>query len=355
MTGTTMTTSLINNVFDPQLVHRQSLATAFLTKAILKGRLAHAYLFTGRSDGDNRTLTKGLAAFLNCTKKEALPAGQDELSQNHLSCNLRLSGREVEDVLSAYCQNCRWILADKHPQALLILGSEGSKSGRIAVEKTRLLTEELAKESQYLRVILIEDACQDVFHRPAANAILKTIESPRSAVVFLLFARRAEEVLPTVVSRCQVVPLLSRSAHLISLSRSVETCAGLSAGIVAKGRESSEHPAASNTWAQAIADKICALTKKTASLTFLDLAKELQDLAADGAEPESIVDLLIASEVAKFSSQAPGSPLVSKYLQSLILLAEDVKLQIEQYVAVKPALESFCLAWWQLKDKHGLW
>jgi DNA polymerase III, delta subunit len=356
LTGTSVMASLINNVFDPQLVHQQPLATAFLTKAILKGRLAHAYLFTGRSGDDNMALAKGLAAFLNCTKKEALPAGQDELSQNQLSCNLRLSGREVEAVLSVYCQNCRWILDDKHPQALLILGSEGSKSGRIAVEKTRQLTEELAKESQYMRVVLIEDACQDVFHRPAANAILKTIESPRSAVVFMLFARRPEEVLPTVVSRCQVVPLLSPRRHLISLGGgSRKPSAGRLNATPAQGTEASDPSSATNSWAPAITDKICALTKKTASLAFLDLAKELQDLVADGVEPASIIDVLIASEVAKFGSEAPGSTRISKYLQALVLLAEDAKLQIDQYVAIKPALESFCLAWWQLKNAHGLW
>jgi hypothetical protein len=329
------------------------LATAFLTKAILKGRLAHAYLFTGRPSDDNMALAKGLAAFLNCTKKEALPASQDELSQNQLSCNLRLSGREVADVLSTYCQNCRWILADKHPQAMLVLGSEGSKSGRIAVEKTRQLTEELAKESQYMRVVFIDDACQDVFHRPAANAILKTIESPRSAVVFMLFASRPEEVLPTVVSRCQVVPLLNTHRHLNFLGASQKP--GRVKAMAASEIEASDSGLATSSWADPITDKIRALNKKTASLTFLDLAKELQDLAADGVEPESIIDVLIASEVAKFSSEAPGSARVSKYLQGLVLLAEDAKLQIDQYVAMKPALESFCLAWWQLKNEHGLW
>jgi DNA polymerase III, delta subunit len=356
LAGTTITASLINNVFDPQLVHQQPLATAFLTKAILRGRLAHAYLFTGCSVDDNMVLAKGLAAFLNCTKKDALPAGQEELSQNQLSCNLRLSGREVADVLSTYCQNCRWILADKHPQALLVLGSEGSKSGRIAVEKTRQLTEELAKESQYMRVVLIEDACQDVFHRPAANAILKTIESPRSAVVFMLFARRAEEVLPTVVSRCQVVPLLSAGKHLIYLGDERQMPGtGPVTATLAPETQGSESALASNSWVHAITDKISALNKKTASLTFLDLAKELQDLAADGVEPESLIDVLIASEVAKFRAGAPGSARISKYLQMLVLLAEDAKLQIDQYVAIKPALESFCLAWWQLKNEHGLW
>ncbi len=337
MTGTAATASLINNVFDPQLVHRQPLATDFLTKAILKGRLAHAYLFTGRSSDDNSLLAKGLTAFLNCTAREALTVGAENLAQNQLSCNLRLSGREIEAVFASFCQNCRWILSDKHPQAQIFLGSEGSKSGRIAVEKTRLLTEELAKESQYTRVVTIEDACQEVFHRPAANAILKTIESPRSAVVFMLFAGRPEDVLPTIVSRCQVVPLLNSGRHSVSLGVSGNSTAELEG------------------WVHSVTAKLSGVTRRTAPLIFLDLGKELQDLATDGVEADSLIDSLIGHEVAKYSAGAPGNPALSKYLQALLLLSEDAKLQIEQYVAVKPAIESFCLGWWQLKNKHGLW
>ena len=352
MTGTSAAASLINNVFDPQLVHRQPLATEFLTRAILKGRLAHAYLFSGRSGADKLDLAKGLATFLNCTKKEALNHGLEELSQSQLSCNLRLSGREIDDVLSSYCQNCRWILTDKHPQALLNLGADGSKSGRIAVEKTRQLTEELGKESQYMRVVIIEDAGQDVFHRPAANAILKTIESPRSAVVFMLFARRAEEVLPTVVSRCQVLPLLNPQTPLTALGGQGRKPSGLQSRSSAYEGSETSGP---EGWMQALANKISNLSKKNASLTFLDLAKDLHDLVAEGVEPLLIIDSLTQEEVAKFSSEAPGSARHSRYLYDLMLLAEDAKLQIQQYVAVKSAFESFCLAWWQLKIEHGLW
>jgi hypothetical protein len=40
----------------------------------------------------------------------------------------------------------------------------------------------------------------------SANALLKTIEEPPEGVVFILLARSVASVLPTIVSRCQVVP-----------------------------------------------------------------------------------------------------------------------------------------------------
>src|SRR5262249_46335007 len=112
-----------------------------------------------------------------------------------------------ESVLSTFCQNCRWIIKNEHPQAIISLSAEAtSKSGKIPVEKARSIGEELTKTSPYIRVVVIADADQDSFHRPAANALLKTIEEPRTASIFLLFADAVELVLPTVVSRTQVIP-----------------------------------------------------------------------------------------------------------------------------------------------------
>jgi DNA polymerase-3 subunit delta' len=42
---------------------------------------------------------------------------------------------------------------------------------------------------------------------PAANALLKTLEEPPPQVVLLLTAARRDQVLPTILSRCQIVGL----------------------------------------------------------------------------------------------------------------------------------------------------
>ena len=179
-----VTITRVANFFDPVLASRQALPTAFLSAAVLKGRLAHAYLFSGRASHDADQLATELAAYLNCTRRDRLTTPQDGFSKEQLSCQMYFAGKYLDKVAPLFCQNCRWINERKHPQALVKLDSEGSKSGRISVEKARLLTGELAKESSFTRVIVIEDANQEIFHRPAANAILKTMESPRTAFTF---------------------------------------------------------------------------------------------------------------------------------------------------------------------------
>jgi DNA polymerase-3 subunit delta' len=42
---------------------------------------------------------------------------------------------------------------------------------------------------------------------PAANALLKTLEEPPPQVILLLTSTRRDQVLPTVLSRCQIIPL----------------------------------------------------------------------------------------------------------------------------------------------------
>jgi DNA polymerase-3 subunit delta' len=49
----------------------------------------------------------------------------------------------------------------------------------------------------------------------AANALLKTLEEPSSAVVLVLLAQQADALLPTIVSRCQVVALRPISRPVI--------------------------------------------------------------------------------------------------------------------------------------------
>ena len=46
----------------------------------------------------------------------------------------------------------------------------------------------------------------DLLGTQAANAFLKTLEEPVPGVVFVLLGRTREGVLPTIVSRCHVVP-----------------------------------------------------------------------------------------------------------------------------------------------------
>jgi DNA polymerase-3 subunit delta' len=59
-------------------------------------------------------------------------------------------------------------------------------------------------ESRY-KVFVLQDI--DQANLPATNALLKTLEEPPGYVVLLLTTSRPHRLLPTVISRCQVIPL----------------------------------------------------------------------------------------------------------------------------------------------------
>jgi hypothetical protein len=331
-------TIVVPSFYDPGLRERQPLAVSFLSQAVLKNRLAHAYLFTGRAAEDGLSLARQLAAFLNCSRRE--PSEQNRsapgFSSAELSCSARFvagrlhseSTRVSDKEQGQYCQNCRWILADKHPQALMHLNTEGSKAGKISVEKARSLIAELTKESTYTRVIIIDDANQEIFHRPAANAILKTIESPRGACVFCLFALREEEVLPTVVSRCQVIPLRNTENHVLSFWQKPSAQTVSRTQISAQETEEDDSVLEFRANAESLWLELKGATKLNGALLYSQAAKTIQDLSNERGMHE-IIDLLIEKEIDRFAQRPVKEAQISKYLATLAALGEEA-IRLEQ-------------------------
>jgi DNA polymerase III subunit delta' len=152
-----------------------------LRKDIAAGRIAHAYLFTGADGIGKRTLALQFARAINCQDPPAPgePCGA--------------------------CRACTLIGAEKHPD-LFLLRPEGT-GNRILVQAARdLVRAVMLKPTEALRrIALLVD-----FHRAlpsAANALLKTIEEPPPSAILMLTAESADELLPTIVSRCRIVSL----------------------------------------------------------------------------------------------------------------------------------------------------
>src|SRR6185369_5558241 len=103
-----MSTSITtHNFFDSALQERQAIVTSLMSAAIAKGKLAHAYLFTGRTVDDKWLVARQMAAALNCRHKDK---DASDLSQTCLA--KKLPGE-------SFCQNCKWISNGEHPQAFL--------------------------------------------------------------------------------------------------------------------------------------------------------------------------------------------------------------------------------------------
>lgn len=144
-------------------------------------RVRHAYLFTGPDEVGKRTLAQEFAQALNCENPPK--AGE----------------------VCGECRACRLIPEWTYPDLHVVQAEE--IGGTLKVDQIRQLQRQLALtpfEGRFRVALLLR------FHEAtdeAANALLKTLEEPADNVILLLTARSIESLLPTIVSRCEVVAL----------------------------------------------------------------------------------------------------------------------------------------------------
>jgi DNA polymerase-3 subunit delta' len=156
-------------------------AVDLLAEHIARRQERHAYLITGPQGVGRRTLALRFAQSLNCERPPS--PGQPCLD----------------------CKTCQRIDAMQYPDLSVVQAEHEGEVLRI--DQVRELQHSLALtpyEARYRVALLLrfEEA-----HASAANAMLKTLEEPPAQVVVLLTAMSAESLLPTIVSRCEVIRL----------------------------------------------------------------------------------------------------------------------------------------------------
>jgi DNA polymerase-3 subunit delta' len=104
------------------------------------------------------------------------------------------------------CRDCRQWLGAQHPDFIELTPLEDSKY--IRVEQVRDLAQELALTSHNggATVVLLNPA--DSMNPNAANALLKTLEEPRSGVTLILLCSMPSRLPATILSRCQKLKVL---------------------------------------------------------------------------------------------------------------------------------------------------
>jgi DNA polymerase-3 subunit delta' len=147
------------------------------------GAMTHAWLFTGPPGSGRSVAARAFAAALLC------PYG---------GCGV--------------CPSCHQVQAGTHAD-LMLIRPEGLSYG---VKQTRelVLRAAGAPAGGRWQVVLFEDA--DRCTEQAANALLKAIEEPAPRTVWLLCAPSAEDLVPTIRSRCRVVTLVVPSSAAVA-------------------------------------------------------------------------------------------------------------------------------------------
>jgi len=158
-----------------QQILGQERAKAHLQNALSSHRVAHAYLFAGPPGSGRREMASAFAQALFCER-----GGSDACGE---------------------CLECRKVLHGNHPD-LHVISPDGAT---VKIEQIRTLQRELSYRSvgAGYKVYIIEGA--ETMTVQASNSLLKFLEEPPSPVVAILLAPSAQAVLPTILSRSQLI------------------------------------------------------------------------------------------------------------------------------------------------------
>lgn len=172
----------------------QEAITTTLNNAILTGKIAAAYLFTGPRGTGKTSSARILAKSLNCLsfpKPTTTPCGTC-VACREIARGISAGVVEIDAASSTGVDNIRDVIA-------------------------------AASVSTNLRYkVYVIDECH-MLSVAAFNALLKTLEEPPKNVVFILATTDPQRVLPTIISRCQKfdyrrIPLQVMINHLKEIS-----------------------------------------------------------------------------------------------------------------------------------------
>jgi DNA polymerase-3 subunit delta' len=159
----------------------QEQGVGLLQRSLERGRLAHAYLFTGHELGELEAIAQTLAKTLNCQ--------QPVRGQNGV-------GIDCCD----QCVNCRKIANGNHADVHWVRPE--SKSRIVSVDQMRQLMQEInlkPTEAEYKVAVIV---AADRLNVQGANAFLKTLEEPPPKSVLILLTTEPQRLLETIISRC---------------------------------------------------------------------------------------------------------------------------------------------------------
>src|SRR5690606_35383504 len=153
----------------------QPTAMKLIKQALIKNRIAHAYLFEGMKGTGKREIGLMFAKALFC----------ENIIEDHKPCN--------------DCIQCKRIKNGNHPD-IHIIEPDGAS---IKKEQIYNLQQEFAKKSVESGRKFYMIIAADKMTTSAANSLLKFLEEPNSETTAVLITEQIQKILPTIYSRCQ--------------------------------------------------------------------------------------------------------------------------------------------------------
>jgi DNA polymerase-3 subunit delta' len=179
--------SVFDDLVGQEAVVEQLTAAAAAAAEVLRGGdgagMTHAWLFTGPPGSGRSVAARAFAAALQCP-----------------------------DQGCGHCESCHQALGGTHPDVAVIV-PEGLHL-KIAEAREVIARSSRAPTRGRWQVTLIEDA--DRMEERSSNTLLKAVEEPPPHSVLLLCAPSVDDLLPTIRSRCRLVPLRSPAAAAVA-------------------------------------------------------------------------------------------------------------------------------------------
>lgn len=162
-----------------KVLNEQPVVTQIIQNSFVNQRLSHAYLFSGQRGTGKKDMANVLAQLYLCR--------QPLISE---PC------RE--------CKNCKRVLSKNHPDVHYVnLDGNSIKKDQIQQLQQEL---SLAGFESNRKVFIIEHV--DKMTTSAANSLLKFLEEPEEGTMGILLTENQNDLLDTIISRCQVLPFL---------------------------------------------------------------------------------------------------------------------------------------------------
>lgn len=170
----------INYYFNWPIIGNQNVIN-YLQNCLYNKQLAHAYLFWGPVHLGKKTVANYFSQTLFCENFQKF----------------------VTAVPCQQCQNCQQFQKNLYPDYFEINLLVDKQD--IIIEQIKNLQSQLKLKSflKNYKIAIINQA--DKLNQVSANALLKTLEEPAANTIIILIAENLSQIIPTIISRCQII------------------------------------------------------------------------------------------------------------------------------------------------------